>query len=75
MIDFRVDDCHSLLNLDGFFLGVAYLMMGACFSAAVAATGEVACRVKPCNKKHGRGSIRGELGANGNGFPSCLCHR
>jgi hypothetical protein len=40
MIDFRVDDCHSLFNLDGFFLGVAYFMMGACFFATTVAEGE-----------------------------------
>jgi len=57
MIDFRVDDCHSLLDLDGFFLGVAYLMMGACLSVAVVVAGEMTCRVKPCNKKHALGNI------------------
>ncbi len=57
MIDFRADDCHSLFDLDGFFLGVAYLMMGACLSAVVDAAGEMTCRVKPCNKKHALGNI------------------
>ncbi len=57
MIDFRVDDCHFLLNLDGFFLGVAYFMMGACFSVVVVAAGEMTCRIKPCNKRHALGNI------------------
>jgi hypothetical protein len=57
MIDFRVDDYHSLLDLDGFFLGVAYFMMGVCLSANVVAAREMTCRVKPCNKKHALGNI------------------
>ncbi len=57
MMDFRVDDYLSLLDLDGFFLGVAYLMMGACLFPHVVVTGEMTCRVKPCNKKHVLGNI------------------
>ncbi len=57
MIDFRVDDCHSLLDFDGFFLRVAYLMMGVCFFDVVVVVGEMTCRVKPCNNKHVLGNI------------------
>ncbi len=57
MMDFRVDGWHSLFDLDGFFLGVAYFMMGACLFATVVVIGEMTCKIKPCNKKHALGNI------------------